>query len=102
MVLTPPQPPKPLSEILQEKNRIISLKEISRVARVERGRLQRQLQLLRSGEDSLSREIGTLEGVVRAVTPPPDIEPFQSTPRWGRWLVVILMTQTVAFIIIIK
>ena len=72
------------------------------MARTKRDRLQRQLQLLRSGEHSLSREIGTLESAVRATTPPPDIKPVQSPRRWGRWFAVVLMTQAVAIVVIVK
>ncbi|KAF8332107.1 uncharacterized protein EI90DRAFT_925471 [Cantharellus anzutake] len=102
MSMTAPEPLRSLQEILEEKDRTIDLKEASKLARAERARLHRQLQLLRNGEESLSQEIGRLEGVVRAATPPPDLETVQTNRRWGKWFVMILMTQTVAIIIFVK
>ena len=89
MSMTPPRPLTSLADQLKNKANVADLKDLSRVARLERGRLQRQLQLVRSGEDALNTKIADLRSTVQASHAVVKSSPVRLWPRWI-WAILII------------
>jgi hypothetical protein len=83
---------------LKNKANVADLKDLSRVARMERAKLQRQLQLVRNGEDTLNTKIANLRSTVQA-----SHAVAKSNVRlWPRWIWAILLIEAIVFWIVLR
>ena len=97
--MTPPRPLTSLADQLKNKADVADLKDLSRVARLERAKLQRQLQLVRSGEDALNTKIAHLRSTVQASRTAVNSNAMR---LWPRWIWAILIVEIFVFWIVLR
>jgi hypothetical protein len=78
---------------------ITDLKDLSRIARAERAKLQRQLQLVRSGEDALNTEVARLRSTVQTSYGNLNSD---MPRRWPRLVWIILIIEVFLFWIVLR
>jgi len=94
--VTAPAPITSPAEQLRSDERVADLGELSRVARVERARLQRKLQLVRNPGDSLGHKVSQPQsGVARH-----GVQDGRSKSR--RWMFTVLFVEIILFYFVLR
>lgn len=94
--VTAPAPITSPAEQLRSDERVADLGELSRVARVERGRLQRKIQLVRNPGDSLGHKVSQPQSGVASHR----VQDGRSKSR--RWMFAVLFIEIILFYFVLR